>query len=91
MTNILHAGQIAPPLLRPTLAAPTGYRTPGAGRVALGYLLKTPDANASLAQTSFEFVAGAAIFSTCPVSGPDGVFERGRCNRTRKRQLHQIQ
>jgi hypothetical protein len=87
MTNVLRAGQTAPPLLRLTLAARTGSRTLGAGRVALGYALKTPDANASLAQTSFGFVTGTAIFSTCPVSGPDLAFERGRCNRRRKRRM----
>jgi hypothetical protein len=91
MTNILRAGQIAPPLLQPTLAARTGSRTLCAGRIALGYSLKAPYANATLAETSFEFVTGAAVFSTCPVSGPDVVFERRRCDRRRKRQVQKIQ
>jgi len=90
MTNILRAGQIAPPLLQPTLAARTGSRTPGVGRVVLGHLLEAPDANATLAETNFEFVTGAAVFSTCLVSGPDLDFERRRFNRRRKRQVQKI-
>jgi hypothetical protein len=91
MTNILRARQIAAPSLRPTLAVRTGSRTLDAGRVALGHLLKATDANAPLAETSFESATGATAFSTCPVSGPDMVFERGRCNRRWQRQVQQIQ
>jgi hypothetical protein len=91
MTDILCAGRIAPPLLRPTLAGRTGSRPLGAGRVALGYLLEATDANAPLAETSSESATGAAVFSTGPVSGSDMVFERGRCNRRWQRQVQQIQ
>jgi hypothetical protein len=91
MTKTLHIGQILPPLLRPTHAARTGSRTPGAGRVALRCLLMAIDANAAPDQASFDLVTAAAVFSTGSVSGPDAAFERGRCNRKRKRQVHQFQ
>jgi hypothetical protein len=91
MTKTLPIGQILRPLLRPAHAEQTGSRTPGAGRVARRHLLIAIDAHATTEQASVEFVTAAAVFSTCSVSGLSVGFERGRCNRKRRRQVHHFQ
>jgi hypothetical protein len=91
MTKTLPIGQILRPLLRPAHAEQTGSRTPRAGRAALRHSLIAIDAYATTDQASFEFVTAAAVFSTCSGSGPSVGFERGRCNRKRRRQVRHFQ
>ena len=91
MTKTLRIRRILPPLLRPSHAARTGSPTAGAGCVALRCLLTAIDANSAPDQANFAFVTVAADFSTASVSGPDEVFERGRCIRRWRRQGHQLQ
>jgi hypothetical protein len=91
MTKTLRIGRVLPPLLRPGHAARTGSPTAGAGCVALRCLLTAIDANSAPDQANFAFVTVAADFSTASVSGPDEVFERGRCIRRWRREGHQLQ
>ena len=76
MTKTLGIAQIPPPLLRPAHAAGTGYRTPGAGHAASGYLLTAVDTN---------------VFSTRSEEPFDPSFERRRCNCGRKQPAHRFQ
>ena len=91
MTKTLRIRRILPPLLRPSHAARTGSPMAGAGCVALRCLLTAIDANSAPDQANFAFVTVAADFSTASVSGPDEVFERGRCIRRWRREGHQLQ
>ncbi len=76
MTNTLCIEQILPPLLGAIHAS--------------GCLVKTVVANPAPDQASFELVTVAAVFSIGLVFRPDPDFERGRRNRRRRSQLHQI-
>jgi len=91
MTKTLRIGQILPPLLRPSHAARTGSPTAVAGCVSLRCLPTANEANSVPGQVSNAFVTVAADFSSGSVSGPDAVFERGRCIRRWRRQVHQLQ